>query len=1624
VSAVRQFHPLNCAGCGGVGHDINNCSSARGVTIHDDGTSAPATGVNRTLRFVDEVDASGPRSRGTRGTTRQRRTNEPRAPPTVWTEELGPCRIKRNGVACGKKHLHRDCPLRKAALEEKKSKTAGVSAVYELHNDADDSIEYLLPDPTAVELKADSLDHDHADAASNGPVAVTNHTELGVSFVLFVLLAVVIALCVTPSSAPEMSSTSVMVVRGSCVSIGSMPGGSYFNTAVTIILALATPADATIARYADIDVDCLSDGNGTYANTTLLALALAAAAGAAYNRALAANQLAMQMLETCTGPPPHTHLHGMRDVVDNAWNAAEVALGVAVDADLDAHDRPTLIVPPARAFGAARQWRDVHRALFLVVVFGHLLQPAYGSPATEIPVPASAYIHETGTADYVYHSPAYLVILAVISGIVSGCVLLAGNAVSRALRPVHRAVACNAPTDQDQYVFVPYSKKNNSIVKSHGGRYDPLRSSWVVPSYLDSHSRAAILAVFEPISIPDVRRSTSTRSPAIDTGASRSTAPTPDSIHRRRAPPFAVPVRALAFASIITPVEATPMINVLFGTERALPVAVLVALCLCAALVQSLRSAGLTTAIARVVDLATEFTRARSRDAMLDLESFMHAARNGHRYAQGAYVAASAVLLMASVVVPVCAGCAARTCVVAIASVVAMCTVAIRSPDSRPMTGSAITCAAQAALIVLALLRIVEPLAVLSLMPILVVYYAAAHAAFRRTPPLGVGVYTAVILLVLGITVATVAAPTPHIEPLDTPAPPASVTDILQPYTSLPCRLAANISPIVAVSFCQPELSDELRAQDRRRGDYVSYMHDNGAGQRSISPFLRDFAAFTSHRPIAFGGIGSGTVISPKRGRVDMLALDTHDHPYVYSMHDVMFAPRANGRIFAAEPERLADNHLDTKTMTQQRADGSAIPFTVSSSHYWTDGIVLRPGQPVELPPVSLCPPSLLNVDRKLVDSAIARGGGYVYPEHDPRYQAPAPTKAPTRTSPAKKRGRRSRQPAPSPTKSPAKKRGSSSPAPAAPTTSPAEKRGSSPPADVPVAAVSPEPDPQPASTPTTIPIADWFGGIGCAPRHLRRSFHPVAYFDADDTARGVFTRRFPDCPTHGDFQSVAAGSGPGTFVHAAKQARVGFASPPCSDISTVNDSRSESSSSAQLIVDTVRMLPRVRHEVLVIESTPTVASARAGHLLSSVIDAAADVGYTPTLVHADPTRIGGSQSRCRMYIVLVRDDVAAERGAFSPVLARTTSTAVPMRQLLDPAADVDKSLVSDAPWFPSGITHSASYRGPRLEFTASTNNRQLRAYHADGPCPTITSDPVYIHDDRLSPPAVRQLSVPELVRMQGLEDRAVDDLPDARANRLIGRGTEGHTMRAVGAAVFDYIGASPIPDPLAPSTRGRITQRPAAHLRNIRDTSFADVPLRLAHGRCALSNINSMRQMGFKVPTTYFSPEQHTARARHKQRASTGITIGDGDAVFDYKGRFCPGKDGAHTSVLAFKHPASGHVQEYYLTSQTVADAYESFVKYQDLMRVRFGVVIDHVYMDRDTSFNKRFRTLLRKHDCDSTMAGANDHYPVGTVESYWLRWEGDVTSILVLNKLDRTWWKFVRYEVTCNGWYLQRRL
>jgi site-specific DNA-cytosine methylase len=111
--------------------------------------------------------------------------------------------------------------------------------------------------------------------------------------------------------------------------------------------------------------------------------------------------------------------------------------------------------------------------------------------------------------------------------------------------------------------------------------------------------------------------------------------------------------------------------------------------------------------------------------------------------------------------------------------------------------------------------------------------------------------------------------------------------------------------------------------------------------------------------------------------------------------------------------------------------------------------------------------------------------------------------------------------------------------------------------------------------------------------------FCSTCAFDSNATASGALRRSFPYLVIGTTFEKAMT---PGSsFLAAASVARVGFASPPRSDISVVNRYRNEGSARAELAVDCVRALAMVQHEVFVIESVPNIASARGGHLLTSI---------------------------------------------------------------------------------------------------------------------------------------------------------------------------------------------------------------------------------------------------------------------------------------------------------------------------------------------------------------------------------------------------------------------------------------
>jgi len=185
--------------------------------------------------------------------------------------------------------------------------------------------------------------------------------------------------------------------------------------------------------------------------------------------------------------------------------------------------------------------------------------------------------------------------------------------------------------------------------------------------------------------------------------------------------------------------------------------------------------------------------------------------------------------------------------------------------------------------------------------------------------------------------------------------------------------------------------------------------------------------------------------------------------------------------------------------------------------------------------------------------------------------------------------------------------------------------------------------------------MVELFAGVGSLSHYLRGTFHPIAAFDSDADARAVMSAHFPQCTMATDFASVmAAGDGDGTFLGAAKGARVAFASPPCSQTSVVNKQRDESSYAARLCIYMLQVLAVAPLEVMVFESTPAIMSALGGRLMAEMYAemAALPIPYVPTILHIDPLRLGSSQGRTRVLTIMTRRDVFERKGAFMPPLS------------------------------------------------------------------------------------------------------------------------------------------------------------------------------------------------------------------------------------------------------------------------------------------------------------------------------------------------------------------------------------
>jgi hypothetical protein len=154
--------------------------------------------------------------------------------------------------------------------------------------------------------------------------------------------------------------------------------------------------------------------------------------------------------------------------------------------------------------------------------------------------------------------------------------------------------------------------------------------------------------------------------------------------------------------------------------------------------------------------------------------------------------------------------------------------------------------------------------------------------------------------------------------------------------------------------------------------------------------------------------------------------------------------------------------------------------------------------------------------------------------------------------------------------------------------------------------------------------------------------------------------------------------------------------------------------------------------------------------------------------------------------------------------------------------------------------------------------------------------------------------------------------------------------MQAVGSSMPALLVAAPSPEG-GTSRTSKHRKSASTHLKQCRNDSLSGTSVKIAPGRLGFPTSDTMRILGFTVPSNFFSPIAALSRARYKPREHTKRIPHAGLAVTDFKGRFPPSKAGGYTSVIAFKMPASGFVKEYYLRDQRVDTVCKAFDQFKD---------------------------------------------------------------------------------------------
>jgi hypothetical protein len=445
-----------------------------------------------------------------------------------------------------------------------------------------------------------------------------------------------------------------------------------------------------------------------------------------------------------------------------------------------------------------------------------------------------------------------------------------------------------------------FSKATLQFVKARGARWCNVRCGWYMYSTIST-----------PIQIEEVlQRCERTATPGRDrnpreVGSSRSRF-----VKCTRPCLSCSPMYMATLISCIVPAEATaatvywqhlggltPMTRFLYGVLFITAIAQLskrMHRLGTAALVVSTVKGGAAAGGAAVHRLGCAVLQYMGATA-LTIDGFMTQVRARHSQSLTAYYMATTIFAVMVASVLLMAGAPASWCAsMPLASAVAA-LFFVQSPPALIGTvtvpGSQMVMGLQAVLVGGWCAGTVPMDVVLAPLPAVAVYIAAAYAVTRKLRSRELGIFLLIIIVLAGsIPASFIHIPAADLEPalITTPlieepdstaaaaravayhATPATVmssaaTATTSATTSMACAAMALLQsnvPSELLPGCGIQLPPALQKQLALEGDFGEWMHDNGAGNKHITPFITDFAEWTSSTRTTLGGIGADALVS------------------------------------------------------------------------------------------------------------------------------------------------------------------------------------------------------------------------------------------------------------------------------------------------------------------------------------------------------------------------------------------------------------------------------------------------------------------------------------------------------------------------------------------------------------------------------------------------------------------------------------------------------------------------------------------------------------------------------------------------------------------------------------------